>query len=449
MNTSRIFIERPVMTALITAAILLFGIVGYRALPVAALPSVDYPTIQVGAGLPGADPETMATSVATPLERQFSTIAGIETMSSSSSQGGTSITIQFSLDRNIDAAAQDVQAAISAATGSLPPDMPRPPSYQKVNPAEQPILYLALTSKTLPLYVVDDFAETKIAQRISMTGGVSQVQVFGLQKYAVRIQLNPESLVAHGLGIDDVQRAVQQANVNMPTGKLFGAKQAFTLQSKGQLTNASAYRPITVAWKNGTPIRLEQLGRVIDGVETDKSFAYMNGLRSIILAIRRQPGTNTVEVVDRIKALMPVFQAEIPPALELSTIFDTSESIRGSIGDVKFTLVLTVCLVVMVIFLFLRNLSATFIAGTAVPLSLIGTFAVMYLLGYSLNNLSLMALTLSVGFVVDDAIVMLENIVRYREMGKSRMEAAVAASHEIGFTILSMTISLVAVFIPS
>jgi HAE1 family hydrophobic/amphiphilic exporter-1 len=448
MNASRIFIERPVMTALITAAILLFGIVGYRALPVAALPSVDYPTIQVGAGLPGADPETMATSLATPLERQFSTIAGIETMSSSSSQGGTSITIQFSLDRNIDAAAQDVQAAISAATGSLPPDMPRPPSYQKVNPAEQPILYLALTSKTLPLYVVDDFAETKIAQRISMTGGVSQVQVFGLQKYAVRVQLNPDSLVAHGLGIDDVQRAVQQANVNMPTGKLFGAKQAFTLQSKGQLTSASAYRPITVAWKNGTPIRLEQLGRVIDGVETDKSFAYMNGLRSIILAIRRQPGTNTVEVVDRIKALMPVFQAEIPPALELSTIFDTSESIRGSIGDVKFTLVLTVCLVVMVIFLFLRNLSATLIAGAAVPLSLIGTFAVMYLLGYSLNNLSLMALTLSVGFVVDDAIVMLENIVRYREMGKSRMEAALAASHEIGFTILSMTVSLVAVFIP-
>ncbi|MCU1334921.1 MAG: acriflavin resistance protein [Bryobacterales bacterium] len=448
MNASRIFIERPVMTALITAAILLFGIVGYRALPVAALPSVDYPTIQVGAGLPGADPETMATSVATPLERQFSTIAGIETMSSASSQGGTSITIQFSLDRNIDAAAQDVQAAISAATGSLPPDMPRPPSYQKVNPAEQPILYLALTSKTLPLYIVDDFAETKIAQRISMTGGVSQVQVFGTQKYAVRVQLNPDLLVAHGLGVDDVQRAVQQSNVNLPTGKLFGAKQAFTLQSKGQLTTASAYRPITVAWKNGIPIRLEQLGRVIDGVETDKSFAYMNGLRSIILAIRRQPGTNTVEVVDRIKALMPVFQAEIPPAMELSTIFDTSESIRGSIGDVKFTLVLTVCLVVMVIFLFLRNLSATFIAGAAVPLSLVGTFAVMYVLGYSLNNLSLMALTLSVGFIVDDAIVMLENIVRYREMGKSRMESALAASHEIGFTILSMTVSLVAVFIP-
>ena len=448
MNVSRIFIDRPVMTALITAAILLFGIVGYRTLPVAALPSVDYPTIQVSAGLPGADPETMATSVATPLERQFSTIAGIESMSSSSSQGGTSITIQFSLDRNIDAAAQDVQAAISAATGSLPPGMPHPPTYQKVNPAEQAILYLALTSDTLPLYVVDDFAETKVAQRISMTGGVSQVQVFGLQKYAVRVQLNPDSLVAHGLGIDDVQRAVQQANVNMPTGKLFGAKQSFTLQSKGQLTSAAVYRPITVAWKNGIPIRLEQLGRVIDGVETDKTFAYMNNSRAIILAIQRQPGTNTVEVVDRIKALMPVFQAEIPPALQLVVVFDTSETIRGSIGDVKFTLMLTVCLVVMVIFLFLRNLSATIIAGAAVPLSLIGTFAVMYLLRYSLNNLSLMALTLSVGFVVDDAIVMLENIVRYREMGKSRMEAAIAASREIGFTILSMTVSLVAVFIP-
>ena len=448
MNVSRIFIDRPVMTALITAAILLFGIVGYRTLPVAALPSVDYPTIQVSAGLPGADPETMATSVATPLERQFSTIAGIESMSSSSSQGGTSITIQFSLDRNIDAAAQDVQAAISAATGGLPPGMPHPPTYQKVNPAEQAILYLALTSDTLPLYVVDDFAETKVAQRISMTGGVSQVQVFGLQKYAVRVQLNPDSLVAHGLGIDDVQRAVQQANVNLPTGKLFGAKQSFTLQSKGQLTSAAVYRPITVAWKNGIPIRLEQLGRVIDGVETDKTFAYMNNSRAIILAIQRQPGTNTVEVVDRIKALMPVFQAEIPPALQLVVVFDTSESIRGSIGDVKFTLMLTVCLVVMVIFLFLRNLSATIIAGAAVPLSLIGTFAVMYLLGYSLNNLSLMALTLSVGFVVDDAIVMLENIVRYREMGKSRMEAAIAASREIGFTILSMTVSLVAVFIP-
>jgi HAE1 family hydrophobic/amphiphilic exporter-1 len=326
--------------------------------------------------------------------------------------------------------------------------MPHPPSYQKVNPAEQAVLYLALTSKTLPLYVVDDFAETKVAQRISMTGGVSQVQVFGLQKYAVRVQLNPDSLVAHGLGIDDVQRAVAQANVNMPTGKLFGAKQSFTLQSKGQLTSAAMYRPITVAWKNGLPIRLEQLGHVIDGVETDKTFAYMNDTRAIILAIRRQPGTNTVEVVDRIKALMPVFQAEIPPALQLSVIFDTSESIRGSIGDVKFTLMLTVCLVVMVIFLFLRNLSATIIAGAAVPLSLIGTFAVMYLLGYSLNNLSLMALTLSVGFVVDDAIVMLENIVRYREMGKSRMDAALAASREIGFTILSMTVSLVAVFIP-
>jgi HAE1 family hydrophobic/amphiphilic exporter-1 len=448
MNVSRLFIERPVMTVLVTFAILLFGIVGYRALPVAALPSVDYPTIQVNAVLPGANPETMASSVATPLEREFSTIAGVQSMSSINSQGSTSITVQFVLERNIDAAAQDVQAAISKAAGLLPPNMPRPPSYQKTNPAEQPVLYLALTSSTLPLYTVDEYAETLLAQRISMASGVSRVQVFGAQKYAVRVQLDPDSLVSRDIGIDEVQRAIQQSNVNLPTGKLYGDKQAFTVQSSGQLTNAQAYRPLIVAWRNGLPVRLEELGQVIDSVENDKVVAWFNGVRGVILAIQRQPGTNTVEVVDNIKQLLPVFRNEIPPAVDLMVAFDASESIRGSIDDVKFTLVLTICLVVMVIFLFLRNFSSTLIPGAAVPLSIIGAFAVMYLLGYSLNNLSLMALTLSVGFVVDDAIVMLENIVRHMEMGQPRLQAAVIASREIGFTILSMTLSLVAVFIP-
>ncbi len=447
MNISRLFIERPIMTALVMFAILLFGFVGYRALPVAALPTVDYPTIQVNASLPGANPETMASSVATPLERTFSTIAGIQSMSSTNSQGNTSITVQFELERNIDAAAQDIQAAI-AKTGGLPVDMPRPPSYTKVNPAEQPVLYLSLTSSTLPLYTVDEYAETLLAQRISMSSGVSSVNVFGAQKYAVRIQLDPDELVARNIGVDEVQKAIQQSNVNLPTGKLYGEKQSFTVQSTGQLTNAAAYRPMIVAWRNGMPVRLEQLGHVIDGVETDKAVAWINGQRGVVLAVQRQPGTNTVEVVGNVLKLLPTFRAEIPPAVNLSVVYDASQSIRASINDVKYTLMLTVCLVVMVIFLFLRNLSATIIPGAAVPLSIIGTFAVMYLLGYSLNNLSLMALTLSVGFVVDDAIVMLENIVRYMEMGHPRMEAAKLASREIGFTIISMTISLVAVFIP-
>src|SRR5215472_5761926 len=448
MNVSRIFIERPIMTALVIFAILLFGIVGYRALPVAALPSVDYPTIQVNAGLPGADPETMAATVATPLERQFSTIAGIESMSSNNSQGSTSITIQFALERNIDAAAQDVQAAIAKAGGLLPPSMPHPPAYQKVNPAEQPVLYMALSSNTLPPYTVDEYAETLLAQRISMASGVSQVGVFGAQKYAVRVQLDPDKLAAMGVGIDEVQRAIQTNNVNVPVGKLYGFKQAFTVHAMGQLTKAAAYRRITVAWREGVPVRLEQLGEVLDSVQTNRVAAWMNDTKSVVLAINRQPGSNTVQVVDNVKALMPVFQAQIPPSLKLEIIYDASESIRRSVNDVKFTLVLTICLVVMVISLFLRNLSATLIPGVAVPLSIFGTFAVMYLLGYSLNNLSLMALTLSVGFVVDDAIVMLENIVRYTEMGKSRREAALLASREIGFTIVSMTISLVSVFIP-
>jgi HAE1 family hydrophobic/amphiphilic exporter-1 len=448
VNLSRIFIERPVMTALVSFAILLFGVVAFRALPVAALPSVDYPTIQVNAFLPGANPETMASSVATPLEREFSTIAGIQSMSSTNSQGSTSITIQFALERTIDAAAQDVQAAIAKAGGRLPPNLPRPPSYQKVNPADQPVLFLALDSETVPLYTVNEYADTLLAQRISMVSGVSRVIVYGAQKYAVRVQLDPDRLAAHNVGIDEVQRAIQSSNTNLPAGRLYGEKQAFTIQSDGTLPTAASYRPIIVAWRRGSPLRLEQVGRVIDGVENDKVVSWFNNRRGIILAIQRQPGTNTVEVVDSIHRLLPSFRREIPPAVNLSVAYDASESIRGSIHDVEFTLVLTICLVVMVIFLFLRNLSATLIPGAAVPFSIIGTFAVMYLLGYSLNNLSLMALTLSVGFVVDDAIVMLENIVRHMEMGKSRREAAFAASREIGFTIVSMTVSLVAVFIP-
>ena len=448
MNFSRIFINRPIMTALVTFAIVLFGIVAYRSLPVAELPSVDYPTIQVNAAVPGASPETMASSVATPLERTFSTIAGIQSMNSTNSQGSTSITVQFVLERNIDAAAQDIQAAIAKAGGDLPVTMPRPPSYQKVNPAEQPVFYLAMTSPTLPLYTVDDYAETLLAPSISISPGVASVSVFGAQKYAVRIQLDPDELVARNVGVDEVERAIQQSNVNLPTGKLYGERQSFTVQSSGQLADAAAYRPVIVAWRGGVPVRLEELGHVLDDVENNKSIAIFNGSQGVILAIQRQPGTNTVEVVDNIKKLLPTFRSELPPSVSLSILHDRSESIKRSIDDVKFTLLLTVCLVVMVIFLFLRNLSATLIPGVAVPLSIVGTFAVMYLLGYSLNNLSLMALTLSVGFVVDDAIVMLENIVRYMEMGHSRMEAAQLASREIGFTIVSMTISLVAVFIP-
>jgi HAE1 family hydrophobic/amphiphilic exporter-1 len=445
MHVSRIFIERPIMTTLVTFAILLFGIVGFRALPIAALPSVDYPTIQVTAAQPGANPETMASSIATPLEREFSTIAGVRSISSSNTQGTTTITIQFALDRSIDAAAQDIQSAIAQAI--LPP-MPRPPSYAKQNPSEQPIMYLALTSSTLPLYTVNEYADTMIAQRMSSVSGVSRVQVYGAQKYAVRIQVDPDRLASHQLGIDEVQRAIQQSNVNLPTGRLRGPKQSFTVQSTGQLTEAAAYRPLIVEWRNGVPLRLEEVANVIDSVEDNKTIAWNNGTRGIILAVSRQPGTNTVQIVDDLRKLMPELQAALPPAVKFELLYDASQSVRNSIYDVEFTLVLTIALVVMVIFLFLRNLSATLIPGSAVVLSIIGTFAAMYILGYSLNILSLMALTLCVGFVVDDAIVMLENIVRYMEMGKGRFEAAMLASKEIGFTILSMTLSLVAVFIP-
>ena len=433
------------MTTLLTFAILLFGIVGFRALPIAALPAVDYPTIQVTAFQPGANPETMASSIATPLEREFSTIAGVRSISSSNTQGGSTITIQFALNRDIDAAAQDVQSAIAQAV--LPP-MPRPPSYAKQNPSEQPILYFSLGSTTLPLYTVNEYAETMLAQRMSSVSGVSRVQVFGAQKYAVRIQADPDRLAAHQVGVDEVQRAVQQSNVNLPTGRLRGPKQSFTVQSTGQLMEAAAYRPLIVEWRNGVPLRLEELASVVDSVEDNKTIAWNNGTRSIILAVSRQPGTNTVDIVDKIRKILPELRKALPPAVEFDLLYDGSETVRGSIHDVEFTLILTIALVVLVIFLFLRNLSATLIPGSAVVLSIIGTFAAIYLLGYSLNTLSLMALTLCVGFVVDDAIVMLENIVRYMEMGHGRYQAAALASKEIGFTIISMTLSLIAVFIP-
>jgi len=448
MSIAELFIRRPVMTTLVMLGILLFGVMGYRLLPVSDLPNVDFPTLQVSASLPGASPETMASSVATPLERQFSTIAGVDSMTSTSALGLTQITIQFALSRNIDAAAQDVQAAITAAQRQLPAGMPSPPTYQKVNPADQPILFMSLNSKTLPLSTVDEYAETMIAQRISTISGVAQVGVLGSQKFAVRVQLDPMLLASRGIGIDEVEKAVQQGNVNLPTGTLYGNHQAFTVESNGQLTNAEAYRPLIVAYRNGSPVRLQELGRVIDSVQNDKIASWFNQTRSIILAVLRQPGTNTVEVVDSIKKLLPTFRAQLPAGVNLNILYDRSESIRASVGDVKFTLLLTICLVVLVIFLFLRNLPATVIPSLALPMSIIGTFAAMYLLGYSLDNLSLMALTLSVGFVVDDAIVVLENIVRHTEEGEGVLQAALEGSREIGFTIVSMTLSLAAVFIP-
>jgi HAE1 family hydrophobic/amphiphilic exporter-1 len=448
MNIAEIFIKKPVMTTLVMLAIVLFGVMGYRALPVSDLPNVDFPTIQVTASLPGANPGTMASAVATPLEREFSTIAGLDSMTSVNAMGLTQVTLQFSLSRSIDAAAQDVQAAIAKAGATLPPDMPTPPSYKKVNPADQPVLYLALSSPTLPLSTVDEYAETLIAQRISMISGVAQVQVMGSQKYAVRVQLDPNALASKGIGIDEAAGAVRQGNVNLPTGTLYGHHQAFTVMANGQLMAAADYRPLIVAYRGGNPVRLEALGRVIDSVENDKIASWYNSSRAIVLAIQRQPGTNTVEVVDSINRLLPHFKAEMPALVDLNILYDRSASIRSSVDDVKFTLVLTVCLVVMVIFLFLRNLSATLITSLALPTSIIATFAAMYELGYSLDNLSLMALTLSVGFVVDDAIVMLENIVRHMERGEGALEAALKGSREIGFTIVSMTLSLAAVFLP-
>ena len=446
--SSELFIRRPVLTTLLMSAIVIFGVMAYRLLPVNDLPNVDFPTIQVSALLPGASAETMASAVATPLERQFTTIAGIDSMTSTSALGATQITIQFTLSRDIDGAAQDVQAAIAKAAPLLPPGMPTPPTYQKVNPADQPVIYLALSSPTLPLYTVDEYAQTNLAQRISTISGVAQVTVFGSQKYAVRVQVDPRALAARGIGIDEVEQAIVRANVNKPTGALYGPHQAVNIQATGQLMDAAAYRPLVVAYRNGSPVRLQEIGRVIDGVETDKVASWFNDERAVVLAVQRQPGTNAIEVVDTVRALLPAFRQQLPAPVNLNVVYDRSVAIRESVREVEFTLFLTIALVVMVIFLFLRNISATIIPSLAVPLSLIGTFAVMYVLGYTIDIISLMALTLCVGFVVDDAVVMLENIVRHMEAGAGRLEAALKGSREIAFTILSMTISLTAVFIP-
>lgn len=452
MNLSEIFIRRPIMTSLVMLAIMIFGVFAYRLLPVNDLPKVDFPTIQVRADLPGANPETMASAVATPLERQFSTIAGLDSMNSTNGQGISIIVLKFNLDKSIDSAAQDVQSAISKAARQLPQDMPSPPSYQKVNPADQPVLYLTLSSPTLPLSQVNEFADTIISPRISMINGVAQVLVFGSQKYAVRVQLDPKALTSRKIGMDEVAAALDKGNVNLPTGGLQGDKQAFTILASGQLYNAEAFKSLIIAWRGGAPVRLQDVATVVDSVENDKVAAWYNtkggSTRAIVMAIQRQPGTNTIEVVDSIKKEIPGFRSQLPGSVQLNILFDRTETIRESVADVKFTLVLTICLVILVIFLFLRNLSATVIPSLALPLSIIGTFAVMYGLDFSVNNITLMALTLSVGFVVDDAIVMLENIVRHMEHGESPMQAALRGSKEIGFTILSMTISLVAVFIP-
>lgn len=448
MTLSELCIRRPVMTTLLMAAFLIFGVIGYRTLPVSELPSVDFPTISVTANLPGASPETMAAAVATPLEGQFSTIAGLDSMTSTSAQGSTSITLQFSLERDIDAAAQDVQSAIAAAQRKLPPNMPTPPSFRKVNPADSPIFYINLSSRTLPMPVVNEYAETELAQRLSTIPGVAQVLVYGSQKFAVRVQTNPDQLTARGIGIDELQQALAQNNVNQPIGQLDGSRQSFAVKDNGQLTTAAAYRPLIVAWRNGAPVRLEEVATPVDSVENARVASWKNDQRAIVLAVQRQPGANTIETVDSIRRVLPSFQAKLPAAIEMGVMFDRSESIRESVGDVQFTLILSGFLVILVILLFLRNLSATVIPSLALPLSVIGTFAAMSALGYSLDNLSLLALTLSVGFVVDDAIVMLENIVRHVEEGQTPFQAAIRGSKEIGFTIISMTISLIAVFIP-
>jgi HAE1 family hydrophobic/amphiphilic exporter-1 len=448
MTLPELCIRRPVMTTLLMLAFVVFGMFSYRLLPVAAIPRVDFPTIVVSAQLPGASPDTMASSVATPLEQQFSTISGLNSMVSSSGPGITSITLQFDLDRNIDGAALDVQSALTTAARKLPTQMTTPPFFIKVNPADFPVLFINLISPTLPLSVVDEYAETMIAQRISTINGVAQVLVFGQQKFAVRVQANPEALAAKGMTLDDVQNAVAAANSNAPVGSLMGEDQSFTLQANGQIEHAAGYEPLIIAYRNGAPVRLRDVAKVVDSVENDQVAGWLNMQPSIMLAVKRQPDANTVEVVDAVKALIPLFEAQLPPSVQLHVMLDRSVSIRHSVHDVQFTLMLTAALVVLVIFIFLKNITATIIPALALPVSVIGTFAGMEVLGYSIDNLSLMALTLSVGFVVDDAIVMLENIVRHVERGESVLAASFRGSREIAFTILSITLSLVAVFIP-
>jgi HAE1 family hydrophobic/amphiphilic exporter-1 len=452
VNISELFIRRPVATSLLMLAIAVFGIVAYQALPVSDLPNVDYPTISVSAGLSGASPETMAASVATPLEKQFSTIAGIDQMTSTSSLGSTSITLQFSLDRPLDGAALDVQACISRTSRSMPAGMLSPPSFRKVDPGAQPIFMLILTSDALPLYQLNEYADTMMGQRISMVDGVAQVTIQGAGNRAVRIQVDPTALTSKGIGMDELANAVRSWNVNMATGELYGPSRTYTIQASGQLLTAEEYRHMIVAYRNARPVRLEEVANVIESLENTRTGAWYYtknaNSRSIMLQVMKQPGTNTIKVVDSIRELLPAFTAALPPSVHVDILFDRSQTIRESFRDIQFTMLLTLGLVIMVIFLFLRNVSATLIPSLALPFSVVGTFAVMYLLGFSLNNLSMMALILCVGFVVDDAIVMLENIVRHMEHGESAMAASLAGSREIGFTIVSMTLSLAAVFIP-
>ncbi|MBV9064883.1 MAG: efflux RND transporter permease subunit, partial [Methylobacteriaceae bacterium] len=448
MSPSRPFILRPVATSLLMAGILIAGGIAYRQLPVSALPEIDYPTIQCLTFYPGASPDVMASSVTAPLERTFGQVPGLKQMTSTSSFGSSIITLQFDLDLNIDIAEQEVQASINAAGTYLPPDLPNPPIYSKVNPADAPIITLALTSKTIPLTKVEDLADTTLAQKMSQLPGVGLVTLAGGQKPAVRIRVNPVQLASYGLSLEDVRAALNATNQNAAKGNFDGLRQAFTIGANDQILTSTGYKPVVIAYKNGAPIRLEDIAAIVEAPENTRQAAWMNTVPAVIVNIQRQPGANIISVVDRIKRLLPQLKVSLPSAVDVAVLTDRTITIRASVKDVQFELMLTVALVVMVIFLFLRNLAATLIPSVAVPLSIVGTFGVMYLLGYSLNNLTLMALTISTGFVVDDAIVMIENISRYLEEGDTPLHAALRGSEQIGFTIVSLTISLIAVLIP-
>ncbi|MBI4964487.1 MAG: efflux RND transporter permease subunit [Desulfomonile tiedjei] len=448
MTGTELFIRRPVMTTTIMIAMIFFGVIGYLNLPVSALPQVDFPTLSVRAALPGADPETMASSVATPLEKQFSSIEGLRTMNSTSSQGTTTINLQFELSRKIDAAAMDVQAAISKASGLLPPNMPSPPTFSKVNPAERPIYYMVMHSDAMPLYKVNEYAETFVSNSLSLVPGVAQVLNYSQQKFTVRVYINPDLLATKQIGINEVRNAIVAQNVNLPLGTLDGQYHTRTLKASGQLMDAKAYEPVIVSYVEGQPVRLDEVATVENSVYADKIYCYYNGKKCVALAVQRQPGSNTINIVDEIERLMPTIRASLPPTVQLEVVYDMSQSIRASVHDVKLTLILAIILVIAVVFVFLRNVAATFVASIAIPLSIVFTFAIMYMFGFSLDNLSLMALVLSVGFVVDDAIVVLENVVRHLEMGKKPFQAAVDGARQIVFTIVSMTSSLAIVFVP-
>ena len=448
MSISEPFIRRPIATSLMMLGVLVFGVGAYALLPVAALPKVDFPTIVVGVNYPGASPETMASAVATPLEQQFAAIPGLDQMTSTSGIGSLSITLQFDLERNIDAAAQDVLTAINAASGVLPKDLPTPPTYRKTNPADRPVLIYAIYSKAMPIQKVDDYAYTIVAQKLSTVNGVSESRIFGQKPFAVHVRVNPGALAARGLGLEDVRNALTTATVNRPKGTLEGAHQTFTLDTNDQLFNAASFGDVIIAYRNGAPIRLKDVANVIDATQNERIGAWYFDTPAEGLAIQRQAGANTIQLVDTIKKWIPRLQESIPPSVKIDLVSDRSLVVRAAVHDVQFTMMLTVCLVIIVIFLFLRTLWATVIPSLAVPLSLLSTLGVMYAVGYSLDNISLMALTISVGFVVDDAIVMIENIVRYIEQGERPFEAALKGAGQIGFTIISITFSLIAVFIP-